>query len=106
MCSVAPTKFNHLHAVELTNFFFLISHGFNFKCFRQVCDYSLLIAYYGVLCIYIIVIADSVHTVTESNLGLNWEIRIYICFATLGGMCLAQVRSVYNRDWNNNKSII
>lgn len=50
--------------------------------------------YYAAACVYIVFIATSFHDVINDNLGINWDIRIYIAFTLVPCLFIGQIRNL------------
>lgn len=62
-----------------------------YNIFRHFCDYGLMAAYYGCLCVYIIIIAQATHDIVNYNCNINWSVRVYIGISTIAVLLIGQV---------------
>lgn len=58
---------------------------------RQFCDYAMMGAIFGTICVYIIFISESIHDVVNFAVGIDWDIRVYIAMVLVPLIIIGQV---------------
>lgn len=61
---------------------------------RQFVDIGLMATYYAAACVYIVFIATSFHDVINYDLGINWDVRIYIAITVIPCLLIGQLRNL------------
>lgn len=61
---------------------------------KQFVDGSLMATYYAAACVYIVFIATSFHDVINYDLGINWDVRIYIALTLIPCLFIGQIRNL------------
>ncbi|KAH8421021.1 hypothetical protein KR222_003998, partial [Zaprionus bogoriensis] len=61
---------------------------------KQFVDISLMATYYAAACVYMVFIATSFHDVINYDVGINWDVRIYIGLTVIPCLLIGQIRDL------------
>ncbi|XP_064535960.1 proton-coupled amino acid transporter-like protein pathetic [Drosophila montana] len=61
---------------------------------KQFVDVGLMATYYAAACVYMVFIATSFHDVINYDLGLKWDVRIYIAMTVIPCLLIGQIRNL------------
>ncbi|ALC42096.1 CG8785 [Drosophila busckii] len=61
---------------------------------KQFVDIGLMATYYAAACVYMVFIATSFHDVINYDVGLKWDVRIYIAMTVIPCLIIGQIRNL------------
>ncbi|XP_017477885.1 PREDICTED: proton-coupled amino acid transporter-like protein CG1139 [Rhagoletis zephyria] len=61
---------------------------------RRFVDGGLMTTYFAAACVYMVFIATSFHDVINYDLGLDWDVRIYIAMTVIPCLMIGQIRNL------------